>query len=187
MTPHERKIKILKNYLESFEMAGVCGFGIDEEKPTVILMIDKEFIRRAQMASNLLAIGMRMYVKRNINKVLGFDIEIKSTAADCNKKTENYSITESQFRKLTESVNNERLRTMRLIKNLLSDANIPNKRAVEKIEVNHDKFDDESYGIEVYFKHGLLTTEEQDNFLDDCWRVIYEYTGQPVYLIKKYI
>ena len=70
-----------------------------------------------------------------------------------------------------------------LILKLIEKSDIENKDSVESIDlVKGEHF--EGYALMVEFKKNKLKSSEQEKFLDDCWRLIYDWLDTPVFLIN---
>lgn len=85
MDEREQSIKVLKNFFESFDMEGVCGFWLDETSDLlmVYIEIDIDWIKNIQTKPEFVAKRMRNYVKDEINKFTGLDVHVGSHAKKC--------------------------------------------------------------------------------------------------------
>lgn len=81
-----------------------------------------------------------------------------------------------------------------IVLTLIEKSDIENKDAIESIDFieyksKHKKIvmggkHFKGYGLIVEFKKNKLKSSEEEKFLDDCWRIIYEWLDMPVYLIN---
>jgi hypothetical protein len=98
MVNRQKQIKLLEEFMETLNVEGICGFWIeddDKELPAVYIVLDLDWIKVAQTKPEFIAKRMRAGVKEEINKWLGFDVYVGSTAKKCEKINE--SIIETQM------------------------------------------------------------------------------------------
>lgn len=111
MENRQQIIKILNNFLENYNMEGVCGFWLEEERGDedeiwVYMIIDLDFIKKLQLIPNLIGSGLRNKLKKAIKDYTGFDVQVGSTSKKCDMIKE-YKITESQLQKIVKQKLNE--------------------------------------------------------------------------------
>ena len=94
MENREKTVKLLESFLSEKQVDGVCGYIVDpdgEGPIQVIVVLDIDYIKEANTKPRFIAKMIRQGVKQEIEKWIGFDVYVGSTA----KKCEDESITES--------------------------------------------------------------------------------------------
>jgi hypothetical protein len=114
MENREKTVKLLESFLSDKQVDGVCGYIVDpdgEGPIQVIVVLDIDYIKEANTKPGFIARMIRQGVKQEIEKWIGFDVYVGSTAKKCeedvkeSKKT--YVVTESQYKNLLESTEEE--------------------------------------------------------------------------------
>jgi len=109
MENREKTVKLLESFLSDKQVDGVCGYIVDpdgEGPIQVIVVLDIDYIKEANTKPGFIARMIRQGVKQEIEKWIGFDVYVGSTAKKCeenikeSKKT--YVVTESQYKNLLE-------------------------------------------------------------------------------------
>ena len=109
MENREKTVKLLESFLSDKQVDGVCGYIVDpdgEGPIQVIVVLDIDYIKEANTKPGFIARMIRQGVKQEIEKWIGFDVYVGSTARKCeenikeSKKT--YVVTESQYKNLLE-------------------------------------------------------------------------------------
>jgi hypothetical protein len=109
MENREKTVKLLESFLSEKQVDGVCGYIVDpdgEGPIQVIVVLDIDYIKEANTKPGFIARMIRQGVKQEIEKWIGFDVYVGSTAKKCeenikeSKKT--YVVTESQYKNLLE-------------------------------------------------------------------------------------
>ena len=114
MSDMERYYKLVKKFLETYKMDGICKFMVDwspeDDAPTitVYIVIDIDWLKKIQIRPESIARKLRERVKDEIKKWLGVDVYVGSIARKCNENLseskKKYIITESQYKTITERV-----------------------------------------------------------------------------------
>lgn len=112
MDSREKTIKLLEAFLSNKEVDGVCGYTVvpddGEDTIQVIVVLDIDYIKKANTKPGFVARMIREGVKQEIKKWIGLDVYVGSTAKECNESetmTESkkkYIVTESQLKRLKE-------------------------------------------------------------------------------------
>ena len=114
MENREKTVKLLESFLSDKQVDGVCGYIVDpdgEGPIQVIVILDIDYIKEANTKPGFIARMIRQGVKQEIEKWIGFDVYVGSTAKKCeenikeSKKT--YVVTESQYKNLLEGSTEE--------------------------------------------------------------------------------
>ena len=114
MENREKTVKLLESFLSDKQVDGVCGYIVDpdgEGPIQVIVVLDIDYIKEANTKPGFIARMIRQGVKQEIEKWIGFDVYVGSTARKCeenikeSKKT--YVVTESQYKNLLEGSTEE--------------------------------------------------------------------------------
>jgi hypothetical protein len=114
MENREKTVKLLESFLSDKQVDGVCGYIVDpdgEGPIQVIVVLDIDYIQEANTKPGFIARMIRQGVKQEIEKWIGFDVYVGSTAKKCeenikeSKKT--YVVTESQYKNLLEGSTEE--------------------------------------------------------------------------------
>jgi len=109
MENREKTVKLLESFLSEKQVDGVCGYIVDPDGEgliQVIVVLDIDYIKKANTKPGFIARMIRQGVKQEIEKWIGFDVYVGSTAKKCeenikeSKKT--YVVTESQYKNLLE-------------------------------------------------------------------------------------
>lgn len=109
MENREKTVKLLESFLSDKQVDGVCGYIVDPDGEgliQVIVVLDIDYIKKANTKPGFIARMIRQGVKQEIEKWIGFDVYVGSTAKKCeenikeSKKT--YVVTESQYKNLLE-------------------------------------------------------------------------------------
>jgi hypothetical protein len=113
MNKKEKTIKLLEAFLSDKEVDGVCGYTVipdyGEDSIQVIVILDIDYIKKANTKPGFIAKMIREGVKQEIKKWIGLDVYVGSTAKKCNESesmTESkkkYIVTESQMKLLLEN------------------------------------------------------------------------------------
>ena len=98
MDKHEKTVKILESFLETYTMDGVCNFFVDseegaeheEDRFAVYMVLDLDWINKEITKPGFVANRMRAGLKEEIKKYTGLDVYVGSTAKKCKE-----NITES--------------------------------------------------------------------------------------------
>lgn len=89
MNRKEQTKKILKLFLETYEVDGVCGFFIDDEENSeddrlaVYMIIDENWLKQTQTKPGFVGKRMRDGIQEEIKKWLGIDVYVGSTVRKC--------------------------------------------------------------------------------------------------------
>lgn len=86
METREKTVMLLKSFLSTKEVEGICGYFVDSdgEGPVkVIVILDIDFIKNANTKPEFVARMLRNGVKNEIQKWLGIDVYVGSTAKEC--------------------------------------------------------------------------------------------------------
>ena len=98
MSKHEKTVKILESFLETYTMDGVCSFFVDseegaereEDRIAVYMVLDLDWVNKEITKPGFVANRMRAGLKEEIKKYTGLDVYVGSTARKCEE-----NITES--------------------------------------------------------------------------------------------
>jgi hypothetical protein len=107
MDSHDKKVKILEEFLKDYTMEGACGFWVqpDEEggEPSVYIVLDLDWIQSIQTKPDFVARRMRQGLKEDIKNWTGIDVPyVGSTAKKCdNLKEIKESLSPSVRRRLS--------------------------------------------------------------------------------------
>ena len=89
MDKHEKTIKILESFLSDKEVDGVCGYMVDPDDSNdsiqVIVILDIDYIQKANTKPGFVAKMIREGVKQEIKKWLGLDVYVGSIAKKCDE------------------------------------------------------------------------------------------------------
>ena len=114
MENREKTVNLLESFLSDKQVDGVCGYIVDpdgEGPIQVIVVLDIDYIQEANTKPGFIARMIKQGVKQEIEKWLGFDVNVGSTSKKCeenikeSKKT--YVVTESQYKNLLEGSTEE--------------------------------------------------------------------------------
>ena len=75
-------------------------------------------------------------------------------------------------------------KVVKLIGNVIENANIKNKEFAKKIVVIANKFYDNDISVEFSFHHGVLDQNEREDLMNEVWMTIYNYLNIPVFLVQ---
>jgi hypothetical protein len=80
------KLIVVRNFLDKIKMPGVCDFVVlASDDVQVIINIDLEWMQRTSGRPDLIAKGMRSWLKNKIDDYLGMDLYVGSTGVEkCN-------------------------------------------------------------------------------------------------------
>ena len=93
MENREKTVNLLESFLSDKQVDGVCGYIVDpdgEGPIQVIVVLDIDYIQEANTKPGFIARMIRQGVKQEIEKWIGFDVYVGSTARKCEE-----NITES--------------------------------------------------------------------------------------------
>jgi hypothetical protein len=109
MENREKTVNLLESFLSDKQVDGVCGYIVDpdgEGPIQVIVVLDIDYIKEANTKPGFIARMIRQGVKQEIEKWIGFDVYVGSTARKCeeniNESKKTYVVTESQYKNLLE-------------------------------------------------------------------------------------
>jgi len=88
MDSREKTIKLLEAFLSNKEVDGVCGYIVDpdgEDSIQVIVVLDIDYIKKANTKPGFVAKMIREGVKQEIKKWIGLDVYVGSTAKKCDE------------------------------------------------------------------------------------------------------
>jgi len=124
MDSREKTVRLLEAFLSDKEVDGVCGYIVDpdgEDSIQVIVVLDIDYIKKANTKPGFVAKMIREGVKQEIKKWIGLDVYVGSTAKKCDESiTESkkkYVVTESQLKRLKEYFD-----PIHYLKKIMSDA-----------------------------------------------------------------
>lgn len=82
----KEKLIVVRNFLDKINMPGVCDFVVlAGDDVQVIINIDLEWMKRTSGRADLIAKGMRSWLKNKIDDYLGIDLYVGSTGVEkCN-------------------------------------------------------------------------------------------------------
>ena len=113
MNRHEKTIKLLEAFLSNKDVDGVCGYTVipdyGEDSIQVIVVLDIDYIKKANTKPGFIARMIREGVKQEIKKWIGLDVYVGSTAKKCDEpesmteSKKKYIVTESQMKFLLEN------------------------------------------------------------------------------------
>jgi hypothetical protein len=85
MNKHEKTVKILESFLETYTMEGVCSFFVDseEDRISVYIVLDLDWVNKEFTKPGFVANRMRSALKEEIKKYTGLDVYVGSTARKC--------------------------------------------------------------------------------------------------------
>ena len=86
MESREKTVKLLESFLSDKEVDGVCGYMVDPDGEgliQVIVVLDIDYIQKANTKPGFIAKMIREGVKQEIKKWLGLDVYVGSTAKKC--------------------------------------------------------------------------------------------------------
>jgi len=85
MSEKENTLKILKSFLETLDIDGVCKFWIDEETelPIVYIVIDTNWLQEIPTKPEFVARRMRAFLSDEIEKFTGLKVHVGSYADRC--------------------------------------------------------------------------------------------------------
>jgi len=88
MDNRDKTIKLLKSFLSTKEVEGICGYIVDpdgEGTIQVIIVLDIDFINNANTKPGFIAKMFREGVRQEIKKWLGLDVYVGSMAKKCDE------------------------------------------------------------------------------------------------------
>lgn len=93
MSKHEKTVKILESFLETYTMDGVCSFFVDseegaereEDRIAVYMVLDLDWVNKEITKPGFVANRMRAGLKEEIKKYTGLDVYVGSTAKKCSE------------------------------------------------------------------------------------------------------
>jgi len=88
MENREKTVKLLESFLSDKQVDGVCGYIVDpdgEGPIQVIVVLDIDYIKEANTKPGFIARMIRQGVKQEIEKWIGFDVYVGSTAKKCDE------------------------------------------------------------------------------------------------------
>lgn len=88
MENREKTVKLLESFLSDKQVDGVCGYIVDpdgEGQIQVIVVLDIDYIKEANTKPGFIARMIRQGVKQEIEKWIGFDVYVGSTAKKCDE------------------------------------------------------------------------------------------------------
>jgi hypothetical protein len=89
MESREKTIKLLEAFLSDKEVDGVCGYTVvsddGEDSIQVIVVLNIDYIKKANTKPGFIARMIREGVKQEIKKWIGLDVYVGSTAKKCNE------------------------------------------------------------------------------------------------------
>lgn len=133
MENREKTVKLLESFLSDKQVDGVCGYIVDpdgEGQIQVIVVLDIDYIKEANTKPGFIARMIRQGVKQEIEKWIGFDVYVGSTARKCEEDVKEskkkYVVTESQYKKLLneetyENSEKDSIKFYKLFKRILDD------------------------------------------------------------------
>lgn len=73
---------------------------------------------------------------------------------------------------------------IKVIKELLNSAYLPNREFARRIEVKAKPNikDVQYYSVEVEFRSDIMDRIVRENFLNNLWQIIYDFVGEPVFV-----
>ena len=146
MVDRYKQIKLLEGFMKTIDIEGICGFWIEDEgRFEVYIIIDLDWLRNTTTRDNISSIAkeLRISVREEINKWLGFDVYVGSTTKKCDKINE--SIIE------TKMMNEIDLKD--IIVETISEEMFIMRRKIElitKILINYDSIDCDNPSKESY-------------------------------------
>lgn len=146
MVDRQKQIKLLEEFMQTLDVEGICGFWIEDEgRFEVYIVIDLEWLKNTTTIDHVpsTAKELRIGVREEINKWLGFDVFVGSTTKKCEKINE--SIIE------TKMMNEIDLKD--IIVETISEEMFIMRRKIElttKILINYDSIDCDSLSKEPY-------------------------------------
>lgn len=116
MDSRQKTIKRLESFLEDYNADGICGFLVDAESTdelsgdtqiSVIIILDIDWVQKIMTKPEFVAKRFRSGIKSEIQRWLGLDVYVGSTARKCDESVneshkKDYIITESQLKSLLE-------------------------------------------------------------------------------------
>jgi hypothetical protein len=88
MDIRQKTVRVLETFLSELEVDGVCGYIVDpdgEGPIQVIVVLDIDYIKEANTKPGFVGKMIREGVKHEIQKWLGIDVFVGSTAKKCNE------------------------------------------------------------------------------------------------------
>jgi hypothetical protein len=88
MDIRQKTVRALETFLSELEVDGVCGFFVDPDhdgQVKVVVILDIDFIQNSNTKPEFVARMFRNGVKNEIQKWLGIDVYVGSTAKKCNE------------------------------------------------------------------------------------------------------
>lgn len=83
----DKEINLVKSFLETQNIEGICEFIVDDEKINglvcVYVVIDFDWLKEIHTKPEFVATRLRNGIKSEIQKYLGFDVYVGSTARKC--------------------------------------------------------------------------------------------------------
>ena len=88
MNNHNQTVNRIESFLEDYQVEGICGFIVDSDfadnsNIQVIVILDLKWLEARMTKPEFVAKRMRQGVKSEIQKWLGLDIYVGSTARKC--------------------------------------------------------------------------------------------------------
>jgi hypothetical protein len=112
MNKHEKTVKILESFLETYTMEGVCSFFVDseEDRISVYIVLDLDWVNKEFTKPGFVANRMRSALKEEIKKYTGLDVYVGSTARKCdeniNESISTYLRRRLSFEHMKEDIDN---------------------------------------------------------------------------------
>lgn len=93
MNKHEKTVKILESFLETYTMDGICTALVDsneeakyeEDRISVHIVLDLDWVNKEFTKPGFVANRMRAGLKEEIKKYTGLDVYVGSTAKKCSE------------------------------------------------------------------------------------------------------
>lgn len=87
---HDKIISVLENFLEQWDVEGICGFFIDKELDEhdniwVYVILNIDWVQSIQTKPEFVANRMRNGVKESIKNFTGIEVMVGSMAKKCNE------------------------------------------------------------------------------------------------------
>jgi hypothetical protein len=104
MNKHEKTIRLLKSFLSTLKVDGVCGYMVDsddENSIQVIVVLDIDYIQEANTKPGFVARMIREGVRQEIKKWLGLDVMVGSMTKKCDNKVVTESLSPHVKRRLS--------------------------------------------------------------------------------------
>lgn len=93
MNKHEKTVKILESFLETYTMDGVCSFFVDseegaeheEDRISVNIVLDLDWLNKEFTKPGFVEYRMKTHLKEQIKKYTGIDVYVGSTSKKCSQ------------------------------------------------------------------------------------------------------